>query len=212
MSEDPFEPPPSDVFLERLLDAILVHAPDEGWTPGAMQKAALTGGLSLGEVMLAAPRGVVDLLDAFARRAASAAGGQVRHTELSGMKVRERVKTGVLAWIAFLALNRRSVVRAAGAPANILTGPRGLWLAADAIWSALGDTSTDFNWYTKRATLSGVLGATFTAWVGTEDEMQLSAFLDRRLADVMKFEALKKRARDVFAHAPNPMDLFGQRR
>ena len=87
-----------------------------------------------------------------------------------------------------------------------------LWAAADAIWTALGDTSTDFNWYTKRTILSGVLGTTLAAWMGTDDEAQVDAFLDRRIENVMQFEKLKAQARDAFAKAPNPMDFFGQRK
>ncbi|MBK8839816.1 MAG: COQ9 family protein [Hyphomonadaceae bacterium] len=97
-------------------------------------------------------------------------------------------------------------------PANVLTGPKGLWAAADAIWIALGDKSTDFNWYTKRTILSGVLGSTLAAWIGTDDEAQIDAFLDRRIENVMQFEKFKGQVKDAFAKAPNPMDLFGQRK
>lgn len=93
-----------------------------------------------------------------------------------------------------------------------LTGPKGLWAAADAIWSALGDKSTDFNWYTKRTILSGVLGSTLAAWIGTDDEAQVDEFLDRRIENVMQFEKLKGQVQDAFAKMPDPMDLFGQRK
>jgi ubiquinone biosynthesis protein COQ9 len=41
-------------------------------------------------------------------------------------------------------------------PMYAADGARAIWGTADAIWTALGDTSEDVNWYTKRATLSGV--------------------------------------------------------
>ena len=93
-----------------------------------------------------------------------------------------------------------------------LTGPKGLWAAADAIWAALGDKSTDYNWYTKRMTLSAVLASTLAAWMGTDDEAQVDEFLDRRIENVMQFEKLKAQAKDAFAKMPDPMDIFGSRK
>jgi ubiquinone biosynthesis protein COQ9 len=73
-----------------------------------------------------------------------------------------------------------------------------LWQTADAIWTALGDTSDDLNWYTKRATLSGVYSATVLYWLGDQsmDHAASWAFLDRRLDDVMQIERAKKAIRD----------------
>jgi ubiquinone biosynthesis protein COQ9 len=111
-----------------------------------------------------------------------------------------------------LAPHKAAVKRAASTPANLLTGPKGLWAAADAIWATLGDKSTDFNWYTKRTILSGVIGSTLAAWIGTDDEAQVDAFLDRRIENVMQFEKLKGQVKDAFARMPDPMDIFGQRK
>jgi len=206
------ETAPSDRFRERLLDAMLEIAPETGWTMAGMERAAQKAGLSEGQVLLATPRGVTDLLDALGHRAAKAAGDRLRADDIPGLKVRARVRVGVKAWLAALQPHKAAVKRAAGTPANLLTGPKGLWAASDTIWAALGDKSTDFNWYTKRATLSAVLGSTLAAWVGTDDEAEIDAFLDRRIENVMQFEKLKGQVKDAMAKAPNPMDFFGQRK
>ena len=56
-----------------------------------------------------------------------------------------------------------------------------------------GDSSDDFNWYTKRATLTGVYSATVLYWLGDEstDSANTWAFLDRRIGDVMQIEKAK---------------------
>ncbi len=71
--------------------------------------------------------------------------------------------------------------------------PKLIWGTADAIWTALGDTSDDVNWYTKRATLSGVYSATVLYWLGDSSEGHTAtwAFLDRRIENVMQIEKLK---------------------
>ena len=61
------------------------------------------------------------------------------------------------------------------------------------MWRIAGDTSTDFNHYTKRLTLGGVYASTLLVWLDdqTEGWTDTAAFLDRRIDDVMKFEKVK---------------------
>lgn len=207
---DPQDSAPSDLFLARLTDAMLELAPDSGWTQATLSRAGEKAGLTQGQALLAAPNGVADVLDAFGQRAALAAGAGVKAAD--NLKVREKVRAGVKGWLGALGAHKAAVKRAAATPANLLTGPKGLWAAADAIWAALGDKSTDYNWYTKRMTLSAVLASTLAAWMGTDDEAQVDDFLDRRIENVMQFEKLKAQAKDAFAKMPDPMDIFGARK
>lgn len=200
---------PSDVFRERLLDAMLEFAPETGWTDLSLGRAAERAGLSAGQVQLATPNGAGDLLEALARRAARAAADRLGQPDVSAMKVREKVRAAVRAYLDFLEPHKPAVKRAAGSPANVLSGPKGLWSAADAIWSALGDKSTDYNWYTKRAILTGVIGSTLVAWLGADDPAEVDAFLDRRIENVMQFEKWKGEVREAASKMPNPFDLMG---
>ncbi len=61
------------------------------------------------------------------------------------------------------------------------------------MWRIAGDTSTDFNHYTKRVTLGAVYGSTLLAWLDDDSEElgETAAFLDRRIDDVMSFEKWK---------------------
>jgi len=72
--------------------------------------------------------------------------------------------------------------------------PRGVraggvvWRTADRIWDWAGDTATDYNRYTKRALLCGVIGSTTLAWLGdgSGDMTATRAFLSRRIENVMQ--------------------------
>ena len=78
--------------------------------------------------------------------------------------------------------------------AECAAGPRRIgWRSADLMWRIAGDTATDYNHYTKRLILSGVYGSTLLVWLDDQSEgwMETGAFLDRRLADVMRFEKWK---------------------
>lgn len=201
---------PSDEFRERLLDAMLTLAAETGWNEAGLHKAVEKAGLTDGQASLATPNGVADLLDLLGKRAAGAAAARVAQPDVAAMKVREKVAAAVRGWLAFFEPHKAAVKRAASTPANLLTGPKGLWAAADAIWSGLGDKSTDYNWYTKRTILSGVLGSTLVAWLGTDNAAEVDAFLDRRIENVMQFEKLKGRMREVVGKMPDPMDIFGK--
>ena len=61
------------------------------------------------------------------------------------------------------------------------------------MWRIAGDTSTDFNHYTKRMTLGAVYGSTLLAWLDDQSEgwTDTGAFLDRRIDDVMKIREVE---------------------
>ena len=75
------------------------------------------------------------------------------------------------------------------------------------MWHAAGDTATDFNYYTKRALLAGVYGATLLCWLddrspGFEDTW---AFLDRRIADIMRIQKARGRLDRTLARLAGPL-------
>ncbi len=55
---------PSMALRRRWLSALLPEIAFDGWTELAASRAAVSAGLTAGERALAAPRGVIDLIDA----------------------------------------------------------------------------------------------------------------------------------------------------
>ncbi len=80
-------------------------------------------------------------------------------------------------------------------PQNVPLALRIGWRTADVMWRIAGDTSTDFNHYTKRMTLGAVYGSTLLVWLDDQSEglSETAAFLDRRIDNVMSFEKWKAR-------------------
>ncbi len=112
------------------------------------------------------------------------------------LKVRERIRTAVMARLEALQPYReaeRLAVAYWSRPFRVTRGGRLLWRTADRIWSWAGDTATDYNRYTKRGLLSGVLASTTLAWLNDEDSAP--AFLDRRIENVMQWGRLLGRIR-----------------
>ena len=189
---------PSARFRGRLLEAFGPQAARLGWTEAAFAAAAADAGLSEGEALLACPRGAFSLFDAFADRADLAMLARLDEVDLGAMRYRDRVRAAVQVRLEAQTEHKQAALamtRALTRPGRAPEAARLLWRTADRIWRALGDTSTDENFYSKRAILSGVLASTYAHWFGDDSEGHDStwAFLDARIENVMQFEKLKAR-------------------
>jgi ubiquinone biosynthesis protein COQ9 len=190
---------PSDRFRDRMMAVLPAIAAEKGWTDAALRVAALEAGLSEGEAQLALPGGLPDAMDAFADRADRAMLAVLAEADLAGMKVRARVTLAVRERLLAQAAHKEAARRltyALALPTRAGLGPQLVWRTADRIWRALSDPSTDFNFYSKRAILCGVLASTYARWIADEtpDHAETFAFLDDRIANVMQFEKLKAQA------------------
>lgn len=180
---------------EALLDAALPHVAFEGWSPATFRSARRDAGVGEAAARAACPRGAVDLAVAFHERGDRRMEAALRAEPLEEMKIRERITHAVRTRIEAIS-DREAARRAAtlfSMPHMAAEGARLIWGTSDAIWTATGDASDDVNWYTKRATLSGVYGSTVLYWLGDDssDGHETWEFLDRRIGDVMSFEKLK---------------------
>jgi ubiquinone biosynthesis protein COQ9 len=115
---------------------------------------------------------------------------------LSGMKIREKIRALVWHRLKIMGPAREAVRRALAIlamPQNLPLALRISWRTTDLMWRIAGDTSTDFNHYTKRMTLGAVYGSTLLVWLDDENEdwAITAGFLDRRIDSVMRFEKFK---------------------
>lgn len=200
-----------------LLQAMLGHAAFDGWNAASFDLAVADTGLDAGRVRLACPRKELDLLafwsaslDMEAREAIEAAG-------LAGLRIREKVRLAVVTRLEVLEPHEEAARRARARlmlPDAAAEGTRLLWNNADMMWRAIGDTSTDANFYSKRAILSGVYGSTLAMWLGETDPAKpgARAFLDRRIQNVMDFEKAKSQVRGLTDKLPDIAGLLGKLR
>ena len=191
--------PQYDATETALLDAALMHVPFDGWTDATFRAAIADAEVEPVVARALFPRGALDLATAFHRRGDDEMVRRLEETDMSQMKFRDKVALAVR--LRLEAVEDREVVRRGttlfALPMHAAEGARLIWGTADRIWKALGDTSDDINWYTKRATLSGVYSSTVLYWLGDDsaDRQATWDFLDRRIADVMRIEETKARMR-----------------
>ncbi len=185
---------------DQVLEAALLHVPFDGWSETTLRAAIADSGVAEGLARALFPRGGIDLAVAFHKRGDQKMQETLATTDLSQMRFRDRVTFAVrtrLEGIEDRELVRRGTTLFA-LPQHATAGAKLIWGTADAIWTALGDTSRDVNWYTKRATLSAVYGSTVLYWLGDDSIGHQSTwdFLDRRIGDVMQIETIKAKVRE----------------
>ncbi len=180
---------------EALLDAISIHVAFDGWSKDSFEAAVMDAGVDMADALAACPRGAYDLAIAYHKRGDQMMLARFKTEDLSDLRYSEKI--AALVRFRIEAVGDKEAVRKASAlfalPANAGDGAKLIWNTCDLIWNALGDTSDDVNWYTKRATLSGVYGSCVLFWLGDDSEGNADtwAFLDRRIENVMQIEKIK---------------------
>lgn len=187
-----------DELRPDILKAVLAHIPFDGWSIAAMDRAAADLKIERGIIDLAFPGGPLEMIAAFSARADDEMMAALARDDFSALKIREKVALAVRLRIQANGAYREAARRALtflAMPQNSAAGARMVWRTADCVWRAIGDRSTDFNYYSKRTILSGVFSATMLYWLNddSEDWTATWEFLDRRIADVMTFEKTKAR-------------------
>jgi ubiquinone biosynthesis protein COQ9 len=201
MSE-PGSPPddPESALRDRLADAIGNEAAFDGWTWTSIRAAVRVLDLPAGEAERLFPGGPLDVLAYVSERADRRMVDDLEAEGVVNLKIRDRIREAIRIRLERHVGNREAARRAFALLALPFNGPlalRLLYRTVDAMWYAAGDTSTDVNFYTKRATLAAVYSSTLLYWLNDRSAGSEATwdFLERRIDNVMQIEKLKARAR-----------------
>lgn len=180
---------------QHIRDEILIRAlPDvafDGWTGDVLARAAQAAGHDAAMARAVFPDGVGQALDHFSDYLDRQMLERLSNIDVEALRIRDRVKQAVMARLEAMAPWREAEKQALAwrsLPLRTGRGVRALWKTADKIWVWAGDTATDYNRYTKRALLSGVIAATILAWLDDKNEGRdsIEAFLERRIDNVLR--------------------------
>ncbi|MEP0192022.1 MAG: COQ9 family protein [Erythrobacter sp.] len=220
---------PTD-FADMTLDELRIAlAPDiaasaifDGWTEAALTAAAEMAGADPDIARLAFPEKplngrAMDMIEAWVTSVDNAMEAQWPIEKLGSLKIRERIRTLVAFRLEAVVDIDEAVRRALSVMAMPQHAPRSLqlgWASADRMWRLAGDTSTDYNHYTKRAILGGIYSATLAVFVNDDSEGKAKTyeFLDRRLEGIMRFEKFKAQMKGRSGEMPSLSRFLGRLR
>lgn len=200
-----------------VLETALARAAGEGWTDAMLAHAGADAGIESARLSILFPEGVRDLLGCYSEGLDQAMVTRLGGLNVAKMRIRERISIGIRVRIEAIGADIDAARRAAA----LLTLPPyaglGLTLSyhtVDALWRCIGDRSTDFNFYTKRALAGGVYLSTLAYWFADRSpgKEETWVHLERRIDNVMMIEGAKVQARKLGTLLPSPWQILGRLR
>lgn len=190
------EPSPLERLRRELALAVGENAVFDGWSRKAVDSAARQLGIDPIQARLAIPKSQAGMIDLFVEEVDRGLEAYFTPKRLSKLKIREKIHELIWRRLEIMGPSREAVRRALAIlalPQNIPLGLRISWRTLDLMWRIAGDTSVDYNHYTKRLTLGAVYGSTLLVWLDDKSEgwSETASFLERRIDDVMKIERVK---------------------
>ena len=183
---------------DRAIRAILPIAARDGWNWGSIRAGLRAVGEDSALAESHFPTGpvgaVLAWIDLLNREMEAAAAAE----DVAALRVPQRIRRVIELRLIAMAPHKAALRRALALLALPWNAPQGLRAAAgavDAMWHAAGDTSADFSWYTRRATLGAIYTTTIAWWLRDEDPSIFGAmaFLDRRLADLARLQKRRRK-------------------
>lgn len=187
----------TDTDRNKILNSALDHAETLGWNDSLLRQLKQEFGIV--SMTRHYPDGLLDMAVAFADWADDEMLAALTAQQAKGkMKIRQQIAFGVRARLLALAPHKRAFehsVKYMMHPARGLTVKKLTWTTADRLWRAAGDTASDYNHYTKRILLTGVLVSTTLYWLKdtSENYDKTWDFLDKRIDNVLKIGGFMSR-------------------
>lgn len=190
----------ADLTLDELRLALAPALADaavfDGWSDEAVDSAASATGCDPRLAHAAFAGGAMDMIGAWIAHVDAAMEQALPAEALAALPMRERVRTLVQFRLDAIAGREEALRRSLAImamPRHAAEALRRGWRSADAMWRLAGDTATDWNHYSKRAILAGIYAATLAVFVDdrSEGKAETRAFLDRRIAGIIRFEKAK---------------------
>jgi len=187
-----------DEIAALLAPRIAEMAAFDGWSDTALVAAAEAGSIDPAVARLAFPAGAMDMIAAWIGTIDTAMEQAFAPGSLDELSIRERIRALVQFRLDAVLGLEESLRRALAIMAMPQNARRALglsWKGADRMWRLAGDAATDLSHYTRRATLGSIYAATLVVFIddNSEAKVETRAFLDRRIAGVIRFEKAKAR-------------------
>lgn len=206
-----------DDLRRQLAPAVAGMAAFDGWSEEAVRAAAAQLGINADAAVFAFSGGPMQMIEAWIASIDAAMEAALPAERLATLKIRERIRSLVQFRLDAVAGRKEALRRAQAIMALPQNAPRAVrlgWHSADRMWRLAGDTASDYNHYTKRATLGAIYAATLAVLVGdtSEDHAETRAFLERRIDGIMRFEKVKAQWLNPDREHFSPARLLGRLR
>ena len=157
-----------DNLRTEIAIASLEHVPFDGWTQTSLNLGAADRGHSLTTVARLFPDGLAQWAVVLSSWGDSYMVNRLEAHDLMKMRIRDKIALSVKLRIMADADHREALRRClswSALPLNFPMATKNIANTSNEIWHAIGDQSTDWNYYTKRGFLMPIYVTTVLYWL-----------------------------------------------
>ena len=180
----------------------------DGLTSNTFETIASKHKLNISEINLLFPDGKMDLLKYSLEQLNIELEEYCKSIDLIRLPVHKRIRKILLSKIQIMNNDKKfykKIFLNSLLPNKNLSFPSQLYKSVDEIWYLAGDTSIDFNFYTKRLILAGIYSRVVLFFFNNNNQQDLEHILDVNLQRVAKIPELKSKIKIIKDYFPKAM-------
>ena len=175
---------------KTILNRALIDIENSGFNEKMLLNAAKNCKISEGKLGRLFPEGIFELKQYYFSEIDEQMLQKIKTQNYENIRVRDKIFNGVLIRLKLFKKNKTSIKYIfVSESSNPIKSLKHLWRTSDLIWKSAGDSSTDYNHYTKRLLLSWVYITTLIYWFNDKSRNinDTKLFLNRRIDEVLEF-------------------------
>ena len=189
----------NNYLLKKRLEVLKyakIFISEKGLNKNSLENISKRYGLNINEIELLFPEGNIDLIKFTLEQLNKELEEYCKKIDLIRLPVHKRIKKILLSKISLMNKNKlfyRSIFLNLLIPKKNFSLSNQLYNSVDQIWFIAGDSSTDFNFYTKRLILSGIYSRVILFFFNNNNQEELENILDESLKRVSKIPEIKSK-------------------
>ena len=189
----------NNYLLKKRLEVLKyakIFISEKGLNKNSLENISKRYRLNINEIELLFPEGNIDLIKFTFEQLNKELEEYCKKIDLIRLPVHKRIKKVLLSKISLMNKNKlfyRSIFLNLLIPKKNFSLSNQLYNSVDQIWFIAGDSSTDFNFYTKRLILSGIYSRVILFFFNNNNQEELENILDESLKRVSKIPEIKSK-------------------
>ena len=169
---------------------------EKGLIKNCLENISKKYGLNTDETDLLFPQGNIDLIKFALEQLNNDLEVYCRQIDLIRLPIHKRIRKVLLSKISLMNKDKpfyKSIFLNLLIPKKNFSLSSQLYNSVDQLWFIAGDSSTDFNFYTKRLILSGIYSRVMLFFFNNNNQEELENILDENLKRVSKIPEIKSK-------------------
>lgn len=195
--------------LNKIRNKILIEAKpyiiDYGWSKKMFKEVSKHSKYGLDLVLILFPQGYINLLQLYLDDLNLKMTYESKKIDLIRLKLHERIRE--ICFIRFNIMEKeKKIIKKTFVylllPNKYKFSLKNIYRSVDQIWYLAGDSSTDFNFYSKRVILASIYSSTMMHFINNDNLEETKNIFDKRLKNLSKIPKIKERLNDFARLSP----------